>query len=77
MHLLIHFDFDLDSQEFRMRMTLSQSSNERRMKVNTSPAWITEGNTGALVNDFFSPKINPISSRASFTDVAHIFFNRV
>jgi hypothetical protein len=30
--------------------------------------------TGALVNDYFSPKIKPISSRVQFTDVAKIYF---
>ena len=29
---------------------------------------------GALVNDYFSPKIKPISSRVQFTDVAKIYF---
>ena len=32
------------------------------------------GCTGALVNDYFSPKIKPISSRVQFTDVAKIYF---
>jgi hypothetical protein len=41
---------------------------------NTLPCFYT---AGALVNDYFSPKIKPISSRALFTDVAHIFSNRV